>query len=72
MLYKTVCRLAKKKGLSINQLELKADLHGVIGKWRDYNPRMKNLKKVADALGISVTTLLREAEKDEREEGDAR
>ena len=34
----------------------------VVGKWKDkFNPSMKNLNKVADALGVSVATLLRES-----------
>lgn len=61
MVYENIYRLAKKKGLSIHQLEKKAGLCGVIGRWRtEYNPSMKNLIKVADALGVSVQTLLRE------------
>ena len=62
MVYENICRLCKKKGISIHQLEQKAGLTGVIGRWRnEFNPSMKNLNKVADALGVSVATLLRES-----------
>lgn len=62
MVYENICRLCKKKGMSIHQLELKAGIPGVVGKWKDkFNPSMKNLKKVADVLGVSVATLLRES-----------
>ena len=65
MVYENICRLAKKKGMSIHQLEQKAGLKGVISRWRnEYNPSYKNLLKVADALGVSVNTLLREPKDD--------
>lgn len=67
MVYENVCWWAKKRGLSIHQLEKKAIIgNGVISRWKtDYNPSMKNLKKIADALGVSVNTLLREAKEEE-------
>lgn len=62
MVYENICRLCKKKGISIHQLEQRAGITGVIGRWRnEFNPSMKNLNKVADALGVSVATLLRES-----------
>lgn len=68
MIYDNVCRLAEKRGLTIQQLEKKAGLgNGVVCKWRTYTPRVRTLKAVADALGVTVNTLLRE-EKQEREE----
>lgn len=68
MVYENICRLAKKKGMSIHQLEKKAGLCGVIGRWRkDFNPSYKNLLKVADALGVSVNTLLKERKESEDE-----
>ena len=62
MVYDNVCWWAKKRGLSIHQLEQKAIVgNGVISRWKtQYNPSMKNLKKIADALGVSVNTLLKE------------
>jgi len=64
LIYENICRIAKKKGMSIHQLEQKAGLKGVIGKWKNqFNPNITNLNKVADALGVSVATLLREEKK---------
>ncbi len=60
MLYENICRLAEKKGMSIHQLEVKAGVVGMIGRWRTFDPQLRNLRKVADALGVSVATLLRE------------
>ena len=66
MVYENICRLCKKKGLSIHQLEQKAGLKGVIGRWKnEFNPSLTNLQKVADALGVSVATLLREPKEDD-------
>lgn len=62
MIYENVCRIAEKKGMTINQVETKADIGpGIIARWKIYTPRVKTLKKVADVLGVSVATLLRES-----------
>lgn len=63
MLYENICRYAAKRKLSIHQLEKKADIgNGSIRKWgKEYDPNLGNLKKVADVLGVSVATLLRES-----------
>ena len=68
MVYENVCRIAKKKGMSIRQVEQRAGIIGVIGRWKTMNPSMKNLIKVADALGVSPMTLMREPKTDEKEE----
>ncbi len=61
MVYENISRFCEKKGLTIKQLETKAGLkNGAIGKWRASSPTVKNLQKVADALGVSVNTLLKE------------
>ena len=66
MIYENVCWWAGKRNLSIHQVEMLANVgNGVISRWKKYNPRMTNLKKVADALGVSVNTLLREERKED-------
>ena len=62
MLHETICWWAKKRGLSIHQLERKAGIgNGSISRWgKDYEPKLANLKKVADVLGVSINTLLKE------------
>lgn len=70
MVYENVCRIAKKKGMSIRQVEQRAGIIGVIGRWKTMNPSMKNLIKVADALGVSPMTLMREPKTDEKEENE--
>ena len=70
MLYENICYWAKKRDLSIHQVERKAGIgNGSISRWgRTYEPKLKNLKKVADVLGVSVITLQRESKADEKEE----
>lgn len=66
MIYDNICRYAVKRELTIKRLEKKSGLkNGTIGKWRTSSPTVKNLQKVADALGVSVNTLLREEKKEE-------
>lgn len=69
MIHDAICRLAEKRGMSLNQLAHKAGIHpGVISRWKKYKPSYKNLEKVAKALGISVQTLMKEAKKEAGDE----
>lgn len=66
MIYNTVKHWAKKRGFTIKQLEVKAGLaNGTIGRWRDYDPRIDNLMRVADVLNVSIGTLMKEAKREE-------
>lgn len=54
-----VKELAKKRGLSLLQLNDKAKLgKNAIYKWRTSTPGIDSLEKVADVLGVSVSYLL--------------
>lgn len=71
MIFENICRISEKRGISIKRLEEKSGLkNGAIGKWRTSSPTVKNLQKVADALGVSVFTLMREQKADEKEENE--
>lgn len=60
MIYENVKALADKRGISITELEKKAELsNGAIGKWRDSSPSVENLSKVAKALNVSINTLVK-------------
>lgn len=60
MVYDNVKALADKRKISIAELERKAKLgNGTIGGWKDSNPNLESLNKVAKALDVNVTTLLR-------------
>lgn len=67
MLYDNICYWAKKRGLSIHQVEKRAVIgNGSISRWgKDYEPKLGNLKKVADVLGVSVLTLQMEPKREE-------
>lgn len=60
-LYENIRALAKEKNISLKQLEIKAKLgNGTIGKWRKgHKPYVDTLEKVADALGVSATKLMK-------------
>lgn len=65
MIYDNIKNLCKKKNLSIRQVEEKAGVaNGIIGSWRTSIPRTDNLQKVADVLGVSISTLLKEPKKE--------
>lgn len=60
MIYDNVQELANKKGLSIAEIEKKAQMgNGTIGKWKNASPNLESLYKVAEVLGVSINTLLK-------------
>lgn len=60
MIYDTVKALADKRKISIAELERKAKLgNGTIGGWKESSPNLESLNKVAKALEVNVTTLLK-------------
>lgn len=64
-IYDNIAEIAARRGISIQRLEKKAGLaNGAIGKWKKGgDPQLRSVVAVADALGVSVNRLLREAEK---------
>lgn len=62
MIYENIKHYAKKRGLSISEVERQAGLaRSHACKWKDdYNPSLTSLQKVADVLGVTVNTLLKE------------
>lgn len=58
-IYDNICKISKKKGVSINTIEKETNLGiGSLCKWNTVSPTIRNLKKVADYLGVSIETLL--------------
>lgn len=61
MIYSNVEELAKKKGISLSELERRAEMSkGSISKWKTSSPTIGNLSAVASVLGVSVNRLLKE------------
>lgn len=62
MIYENIRYYAKKRGISISELERQSGLaRGHIGKWESKSePTISTLQKVADVLGVTVNTLLLE------------
>ena len=59
MLYDTIKKLCKEKGISITYLEHEAGLgNGTISKWNDSSPTVSNLQEVAKILKVKVDKLL--------------
>lgn len=57
--YNNIKQVAKEVGLPIYLLEQEAQVsRGSICKWNTVSPSVANLKKVADALGVSVERLI--------------
>ena len=71
MIYANICKIAQRKGMSINKLEQEAGVSsGSICKWgKNISPTIKNLKKVADVLQCSVEELIQNLDKTEKEVG---
>lgn len=59
MVYDNIKRIADKKGLSIAEIESRANLgNGIIGKWRKSSPTVDKLVAVAKVLDVRVSKLL--------------
>lgn len=63
MLATKIRSLCRERGISITDLEKKADLgKNTIYYWNDIEPGVEKVKRVADVLGVTVDELLREEE----------
>lgn len=52
--------MCKERGISVKELERRADLgDGTVKKWKDFYPRAESLVRVAEVLGVTVDELLR-------------
>ncbi|HHC7683300.1 TPA: helix-turn-helix domain-containing protein [Enterococcus faecalis] len=60
MLYERIKSISEEKSLSIYKIERDLDFsNGTISKWNRSMPSAKNLKKVADYLGVDMEELLK-------------
>ena len=60
MVYDNIKKECDFRNISIHKLEVDAGLpNGTINKWRSSSPTVASLKKVADALKVSVDWLLK-------------
>lgn len=62
MIYQNIVRMAKKKKMSLTEIEEKANIgKGIISKWKHgCNPTFNKLQAVADVLGCKVEQLLKD------------
>ena len=60
-LLENIKAIAKGKGMSLRQLEEAAGIaQNTVSRWDENKPSVDKVKKVADALGVTVDELLRE------------
>ena len=60
MIYENVSELAKRKKMSILQVEREAGIaKGSICKWKSVSPSVGNVQSVAKVLGVTVNRLLK-------------
>ena len=56
-----VRKLCKSKNITFAELERTLGIgNGTIRRWEDKNPRIDNIKAVADYFGITIDELMRE------------
>lgn len=61
MILQNIKKLCKDRGINIAELERTVGIgNGVISRWEKGNPRIDNLKAVADYFGVTVDELLQE------------
>lgn len=60
MIFENVKEIGRKKGLTIMEIEKRAGFsNGTIGKWQKSSPRVENVIKVSEVLGVSVSRLMK-------------
>lgn len=63
MLFERITKLCGEKNISIARLEKEAGLgNATVRGWTKSEPTAKNLKAVADVLGVSIDELLKSEE----------
>ncbi|MBQ6621930.1 MAG: helix-turn-helix transcriptional regulator [Mogibacterium sp.] len=59
--FENIERIAHQKGKTVRAVSIAAGLSDdTVAKWKNGNPSLKNLSKVAKVLGVSVTDLVEE------------
>lgn len=60
MIFANIKRLADEKGLSIKGIEAQVGLaNGTISKWKESEPSVINLNKVAQLLNVTLEELIK-------------
>jgi len=58
MIFESIRKLCQKMGISISELERETGLgNGTICRWKQCDPTVSKLKRVADYLGVSLDSL---------------
>lgn len=59
MIYDTIQSICKERKISIYKIEQECDIgNGTISGWKNSNPRIDNLQKVANYLKVPIGKLL--------------
>lgn len=65
MIYSRIKRLCDAKGITIKELERRAELgNGMVAGWRESIPRADNLQRVARVLEVKMEDLMGDPEAD--------
>lgn len=69
MLYRKIEKICRDRGTNISRLEKECGIgNGTIRGWEKSKPRIDNLVKVADYLGVPIQELISEDAEAEKEE----
>ena len=64
MILNNVSELCKERGITIAELERKTGIgNGTVRRWKEMNPRVDLLKKVADYFGVTIDDLMKEKQR---------
>lgn len=59
MVYDKIVEICRAQKISITKVEDMANLgHGTIGKWKNVDPQIGNIRKVASVLNVSIEELV--------------
>ena len=59
MLLENITRLCRERGITFAELERETGLgNGTVRRWKEMNPRVDLLKKVADYFGVTLDEMM--------------
>ncbi len=58
-IYEKVTQICEERHIKMREVERQTHMgHATIAKWKDHSPTIKNVRKIADYLGVDICELI--------------